>query len=285
MNEHTRSYDRYLMGVVVLIVSVVFGYIADRYIVLADSIVKDTETLEQKILELEDQNISLKSNLSKEQKKNSEFEGKIGEIAGTVGTLDKLAKTDKELLQKYSKVYFLNEHYVPSSLAPISEKYVYEKNVTKEIHGKVISKLNKMFNSAMEDGVDMKILSAYRSFDEQNKLKNSYTVVYGSGANKFSADQGYSEHQLGTTIDVTTEKMGPNFSKFKDTEAYKWLRQNAYKYGFILSYPENNSYYEFEPWHWRFVGVSLATRLHEEGQYFYDLDQRTIDQYLISIFD
>jgi LAS superfamily LD-carboxypeptidase LdcB len=273
------------MGVVVLIVSVVFGYIADRYIVIADSIVKDTETLEQKILELEDQNISLKTNLSKEQKKNSEFEGKIVEIAGTVDTLDKLAKIDKELLQKYSKVYFLNEHYVPTSLVSISEKYVYEKNVTKEIHGKVISKLNKMFNRAMEDGVDMKILSAYRSFDEQNKLKNSYTVTYGSGANKFSADQGYSEHQLGTTIDVTTEKMGPNFSKFKDTDAYRWLKENAYKYGFIISYPENNSYYEFEPWHWRFVGVSLATRLHEEGQYFYDLDQRTIDQYLISIFD
>ncbi len=285
MNEHTRSYDRYLIGAVVLVVSVIFGFIADRYMVLADGLVKNTETLEQKILELEGQNVALKTTLSKEQKKNSEFEGKIGEIVGTVGTLDKLAKTDKELLQKYSKVYFLNEHYKPSSLAPISEKYLYEKDVVKYIHGKVVTKLNKMFADAYKEGIDMKVLSAYRSFDEQNKLKNSYTVVYGSGANKFSADQGYSEHQLGTTIDITTEKMGPNFSKFKDTEAYTWLRKNAHKYGFILSYSEDNFYYEFEPWHWRFVGVSLATRLYEDGQYFYDLDQRTIDQYLISLFD
>ncbi|MEK7495870.1 MAG: D-alanyl-D-alanine carboxypeptidase family protein, partial [Patescibacteria group bacterium] len=64
-----------------------------------------------------------------------------------------------------------------------------------------------------------------------------------------------------------------------------WLTENAYKYGFILSYPKQNTYYRFEPWHWRFVGVALATKLHDGNKYFYDLSQREIDQYLVSIFD
>ncbi|PJC82708.1 hypothetical protein CO006_02150, partial [Candidatus Roizmanbacteria bacterium CG_4_8_14_3_um_filter_35_14] len=61
--------------------------------------------------------------------------------------------------------------------------------------------------------------------------------------------------------------------------------ENAYKYGFILSYPKQNTYYQFEPWHWRFVGMTLATKLHDTNQYFYNLAQREIDLYLISIFD
>ena len=110
-------------------------------------------------------------------------------------------------------------------------------------------------------------------------------MSYGSGANKFSADQGYSEHQLGTTIDFTTLKTRNNFSAFKSTDAYIWLTDNAYKYGFVLSYPETNGYYVFEPWHWRFVGVKLAKRLYDDKIYFYDLSQREIDEYLVSIFD
>jgi LAS superfamily LD-carboxypeptidase LdcB len=138
---------------------------------------------------------------------------------------------------------------------------------------------------AIDSSLDLKILSAYRSFGEQGILKSGYKTFYGSGANQFSADQGYSEHQLGTTVDFTTSKLGLNFESFKNTPEYSWLATNAYKYGFTLSYPEGNSFYQFEPWHWRFVGTKLATRLHEEGKYFYDMDQRLIDQYLISIFD
>jgi len=63
------------------------------------------------------------------------------------------------------------------------------------------------------------------------------------------------------------------------------LNEYAHEYGFVLSYAEGNSYFMFEPWHWRFVGVELATRLKNEGKKFYDLDQREINQYLVKIFD
>ena len=69
------------------------------------------------------------------------------------------------------------------------------------------------------------------------------------------------------------------------TPAYQWMTDNAHKYGFVLSYPKDNSYYVYEPWHWRFVGVKLATDLHNQGKNFYDLDQRVIDTYLVNIFD
>ncbi len=206
-------------------------------------------------------------------------------MAGTVGTLKKINETDGELLKKYSRVYFLNENYTPKSLLPILSQYVYEPTKEKPVLGEVWPFLQKLLDDATSTQVDLKIISAYRSFGTQSTLKSTYTVSYGSGANKFSADQGYSEHQLGTTVDFTTSKLGANFSTFEKTGSYTWLLQNAYKYGFILSYPKNNGYYVFEPWHWRFVGKGLALKLHNENKNFYDLTQREIDEYLVTLFD
>ena len=221
-----------------------------------------------------------------QQNQSNSFQDKISNIAGTVGTLEKLSKTDKELLQKYSKVYFLSDNYVPMSLATIDQRYIWDKTKTLQFHNMALTFLNRMLDLATNSGVQLRIVSAYRSFGEQSSLKNDYLVTYGSGANQFSADQGYSEHQLGTTVDLTTEGVKiPLTTNFEDTPSYKWLTENAYKYGFILSYSENNSYYEYEPWHWRFVGVELATKLYNEKIYFSNLEQRIIDTFLVNIFD
>ncbi len=215
------------------------------------------------------------------------FSGQIENISSTVGTLDKLAKTDKELLKKYSKVYFLNENYVPAKLTEVDGSYAFQQSGGNLlIQEQVWSHLKRLMDEAREDDVELLVVSAFRSFDTQASLKSEYKVLYGAGtANQFSADQGYSEHQLGTAVDFTTPEVGASFSKFLSSPAYEWLLNNAYKYGFILSYPENNTHYRFEPWHWRFVGVSLAKDLHDDGKYFYDLDQREIDAYLIKLFD
>ena len=226
------------------------------------------------------------SKLTLEQQKNLSFENQIKEIVSQVGTLDKLSKTDRELLKKYSKVYFLNENYVPEKLTDIPKNYLYDEKRDQKIHQSVLPFLENLLRDAESNGVPVKIISAYRSFSEQSYLKLNYKVTYGAGtANQFSADQGYSEHQLGTTLDFTTEKLGASFASFEKTDSYKWLLENAHKYGFILSYPENNAFYQFEPWHWRFVGKKLANRMYIEKENFYDVDQRTIDNYLINIFD
>lgn len=285
MLEKVNKSQKYITLVVLILAILGLSGGSYLYYQTAEGIIANTGYLEEKVMELGSQNIILAEELQKEQAKNGAFETQIGQIAGTVGTLDKLAKTDKELLQKYSKVYFLNEHYVPEALAQISEDFLYESKKEAWIHSKVLSYLEALLKGAKNSDIDLKIISAYRSFGEQSSLKGAYTVNYGSGANTFSADQGYSEHQLGTTIDFTTPSVGATFSGFAKTAEYEWLNKNAYKYGFILSYPKDNVYYQYEPWHFRFVGKSLAKRLNEEKQNFYDLEQRTIDGYLISIFD
>ena len=233
----------------------------------------------------EEEGDALSKELTEEKNRNEEFEEQIEDITGTVGKLDKLSKLDPELLMKYSKVYFLNEHYVPGEVKEIPEVFRFKKQEPEHIDAQVAPYLLDLLEEAKEDGIELLVASGYRSYDEQRGLKSSYTVWYGSGANTFSADQGYSEHQLGTTVDFTTAAIGGGLTGFDKTEAYTWLLDNAHEYGFVLSYPKNNAYYIFEPWHWRFVGEELADDLHDSGKYFYDLDQREIDTYLISIFD
>lgn len=224
--------------------------------------------------------------LEEERDRNDDFERQIRKLTGTVDDLDKLSKLDPELLQKYSKVYFLNEHYAPPRIKEIDSQFLFRKDEPEYIHAQVDPFLEDLLEDAKDDGIDLLVLSGYRSFDEQQSLKGAYTVQYGSGANAFSADQGYSEHQLGTTIDFTTASMGGTLlTSFENTPAYTWLQKYAYRYGFILSYPKNNAYYMYEPWHWRFVGTDLADDLHDDNENFYGMDQREIEKYLLSIFD
>ncbi len=220
-----------------------------------------------------------------EKARMDDLHSQVGQIQGSVQTLEKLKTIDPELLKKYSKIYFLNENYIPESLAKIDSEYVFNPEEDYFFHAKAWPFLKVMMATAAADGIDIKIISAYRSFGEQTAIKASYKMVYGSGANRFSADQGYSEHQLGTTIDFTDSEVGASFSGFEKTKAYRWLEDNAHQYGFILSYPDDNHYYQYEPWHWRFVGRDLAQKLRAEEKHFYDADQREIDEYLISFFD
>lgn len=208
----------------------------------------------------------------------------LDSMAKTLGVYEKIVTTDRELLIKYSRVYFLSENYSPRHSIVIPASYTFE-TTEKMFLAEAWPFLKNMLDDANSTGIDLKVLSAYRSFDTQSKLKTAYTITYGTGANKFSADQGYSEHQLGTAIDFTTAKLGANYTTFAKNAAYTWLAQNAYKYGFILSYPAKNTYYIFEPWHWRFVGKALAQKLHDENKNFVDLTQREIDTYLGSLFD
>ena len=219
--------------------------------------------------------------LEDEQLKLNSLAEQYKEATAKLEVVKRLEWIDPELLQKYSKIYFLNENYEPKNLVEIDPEFT--PNGKKILfNGNALHYLENMTRDA--GGRGLLVTSAYRSFGEQSGLKSSYSVRYGSGANAFSADQGYSEHQLGTAVDFVTKKNG-NLDDFGKTAAYEWLKENAHKYGFILSYPEDNSYYQFEPWHWRFVGRNLATKLHEEGKHFYDMDQREIDGYLISFFD
>lgn len=243
--------------------------------------------LQEKLGSAEEERDQLQELLRKASEENAAFGKRVEELASNVNFLDKMSKTDRELLQKYSSVYFLSENFIPDPLVPINDELLARSGGNQMIHGSVFPYLEKMMAAAERDGYSLRILSAYRSFGTQSSLKSNYKVTYGAGtANKFSADQGYSEHQLGTTVDFTTAENPTTLSTtFRDTDHYSWLIRHAHEYGFVLSYPEGNAFFQFEPWHWRFVGVDLATRLYYDNMYFYDLDQREINAYLARIFD
>ena len=285
MRNHLLSIS---LGFLVLLLVGALSYAGYRYFLLSNAL---TST-ESELASTTDRYTSLvrtasdiQATLVAEQAKNGVFANQITKISSTVGTLDKLAKTDKELLAKYSKVYFLSEHYVPSELSEVVPGYEYPAGKKLQINAKVAPYLNALMEAAKADGVDVRITSAFRSFASQGSLKTSYSVTYGKGANAFSADQGYSEHQLGTTVDFTTALTNGALVGFEKTKANEWLIAHAHEYGFVLSYPKGNTYYQYEPWHWRFVGTRLATRLYQDKEYFYELEQREIDEYLVSLFD
>lgn len=227
-----------------------------------------------------------KQNAADLEKKLGDYQDQVSDVSGTVDTLQKLSKTDPELLAKYSKVFFLNEYYAPARLTEIPNDYAYVDNKGLKFQSEIWPHLKEMLDDAKKDQIELYVSSAFRSFNEQSALKNDYKIIYGAGtANAFSADQGYSEHQLGTTVDLITTGLGGQLEGFQNTKAYTWLLDNAYKYGFIISYPKDNKFYVFEPWHWRFVGVKLARDLHRDKKNFYDLDQRAIDEYLVNFFE
>lgn len=163
------------------------------------SFIKKTDQLSQSIAALEQKELLLADELSatdqnvKITRTNVEtVQSKVGGVEKTVGTLEKLSKTDPELLQKYSKIFFLNEHYAPERLAEIDKAYLYSERKTEIIHSLVWPHLKDMLESAKLIGLTLYVKSAYRSFEEQKSVKSTYTVVYGKGsANQFSADQGY----------------------------------------------------------------------------------------------
>lgn len=257
--------------------------------VLEDKLTKRDRNIEA----LENKSEGLQNDLEDEKEKVEALSERVEEVTGslddaedTVDRLEKRQELDPELLKKYSKVYFLNENYEPNDLEDIDDEHLVESKENTRFHEKALPFLEDMIDEADEDGIELRVLSAYRSFHEQQKLKDSYNFRYGAQtANQFSAAQGYSEHQLGTTVDFSTPALGGALRGFGRTEAFSWLEENAHEYGFILSYPEGNSYYQYEPWHWRFVGTELAEDLGEDNERFYSTDQDEIDEYLVEIFE
>ena len=133
------------------------------------------------------------------------------------------------------------------------------------------SQADKMFNDAKEDGLNLYIGSGFRSFSAQDSIYNRYVQNDGKvNADTYSARPGYSEHQSGLAMDVCMKGYSCITSGFDNTPPANWLRDNAYKYGFILRYPEgksNETGYKYESWHYRYVGSELAAKLYNNGNW------------------
>lgn len=131
--------------------------------------------------------------------------------------------------------------------------------------------LSKMIEAAQDENKYIKVTSGFRSFETQDlilkrNLKEKNTTISTS-----VAKPGYSEHQLGTTVDLTSRAIAnaSASSQFANTPEYMWLKKNAYQYGFVESYPkdkESTTGYIYEPWHYRYVGIDNAKNINESGK-------------------
>lgn len=131
---------------------------------------------------------------------------------------------------------------------------------------------NKMQGDAKAIGFNLYIGSGYRSYYDQKSIYNNYVARDGQiVADTYSARPGFSEHQSGLAIDVCDYGVSACISSgFDNTSQAKWLSDNCYRYGFILRYlkgKENVTGYMYESWHLRYVGVDLATKLYNNGNW------------------
>ena len=125
----------------------------------------------------------------------------------------------------------------------------------------------KMRDDAKALGYSIRVVSGYRTVEYQRNLYNRY-LSSDSQANvdRYSARAGHSEHHTGMAMDLFGSVDG--LRNFVNTPEYKWVRDNCYKYGFIIRYTEATEFvtgYEDEPWHLRYVGVEVSTDMKEKG--------------------
>ncbi len=179
------------------------------------------------------------------------------------------ADTSKGNLLLVNKFHKLQETYTPENLTNVSNWYSFgEQKITKEAYDAFIN----MYNKALEQDIKLIINSSYRNYESQESTYNDLKKTFGSKrADAQAARPGHSEHETGLAFDIFTPG-NTGTGNFKDSNAYTWLKEHAHEFGFIERYPESKEYltgYAFESWHWRYVGVSVATQIVEE-QITYD---------------
>ena len=170
---------------------------------------------------------------------------------------DKASKLDV-IVNKY---YKLDKDYEPEDLTVINSKFA---SGTQKLRKEAAGKFEEMASDMLKENLKIYAGSTYRSYSYQEGLYNRYVKKDGfKEAETYSARAGYSEHQLGLAVDIVNGKW--NYLSENDKE-YTWLINNSYKYGFILRYPHESEYitgYVFEDWHFRYLGIDLATKVYE----------------------
>ncbi len=175
-----------------------------------------------------------------------------------------------DLTQDYlilvNKYYHLPSDYEPDDLVKVNNKYYYGEN--HQIRQVTYDAFKNMWEAAYNEDIYLIINSSYRTFDEQKSVYDDYKDSKGTTyADSIAARPGYSEHQTGLSLDIFS-KTHTTTSNFKDSPAYIWLQNNAYKYGFIERYTEEAEEitgFSAESWHWRYVGIEAATYIHENN--------------------
>mgnify|MGYP004554282433 CR=1 FL=1 len=180
--------------------------------------------------------------------------------------------TSKDTLMIVNKHYKIENNYKPDNLVTVLSEHGYPNKIRADVY----EEFKKMYNAAKNDNVSIFIASPYRSYSDQNALYTYYVNTDGKqNADTYSARPGFSEHHTGLAMDLIPE-YGLDLDTFENSDGFKWMQENAYKYGFILRYPkdkEDITGYSYESWHYRYVGVEIASFIKENNL--------TLDEYYV----
>lgn len=160
--------------------------------------------------------------------------------------------------------------YVPRDLVSLGAAGVPVLNGDPLLRSEAAGQLQLLMAAAASDGEDLIVASSYRSYADQQASYDKWVAFYGDpNAGGMSALPGYSQHQLGTAVDFTNSAAEYQiWQPFGRTSGSAWLEKNARQYGYVLAYPKNleaETGYQWEPWHYRYIGVRNAERLEESG--------------------
>jgi len=172
-----------------------------------------------------------------------------------------LSKDELILVNKFNA---LSKDYEPEDIVNVSNWYSYAGNSARDI---AYQSLISLYNAAKEAGMNIIVNSSYRSYKDQEETYQTFLYRYGKEyADNYAARPGHSEHQTGLAFDITPPGASmDNHDQFKE---FDWLKDNAHKYGFILRYPEGKTFitgYNYEPWHFRYVGKKIAEKIYSEN--------------------
>lgn len=163
-----------------------------------------------------------------------------------------------------NKYYKLNENFHLKNPYKLSKEYT---NKDVYVDKQIVRSLNKMINDMKRENLRITVVSGYRTKEYQQSLYMNYAKKEGiNKADTYSARKRHSEHELGLTIDVSS--VGGIMEKFDYSKEFIWMKDNSYKYGFILRYPEGKEKitgYKYEPWHYRYVGKKIAKKITIEN--------------------
>ena len=189
-----------------------------------------------------------------------------------------LADLNKNYAILVNKNYTLPKDYVPNDLILIDSKY----SIKGEGRVKAVNSFIKMCNDALDKNLHIINESAYRSYERQKELYDIDYAKKGSIANDTLALPGSSEHQTGLAFDLCTNEY--NMYNFDKSNEFIWLIKNAHKYGFILRYPKGMKHitgYNYEPWHFRYLGTDLATKVYNSNltydEYYFKYIEKPLD--------
>ncbi len=182
--------------------------------------------------------------------------------------IDNAKQTDisKGELMLVNRLYGLSSDYVPEDITTIPIKYAYD-NV--KISNSILDSITSLIEDAKAEGFTFVVSSGYRSYKEQKKLYNSASSSYGkSEADEYVARAGHSEYQTGLSFDLEPYIYTKKVKKVKDSSEYKWLRENAYKYGFIFRFESDKEYltkFQEDIWRLRYVGSDASQIIYNEN--------------------